>query len=61
MPRRATCSYGTLLTLADRLGEPETHAARDPQTSGGLLVACAPDTVTEVLSIFLQRVSSVPR
>jgi len=27
----------------------------DPQTSGGLLVSCAPDTVTEVLSIFLQQ------
>lgn len=27
----------------------------DPQTSGGLLVACAPDTVTEVLSCFMQQ------
>jgi selenide,water dikinase len=27
----------------------------DPQTSGGLLVACAPDSVTEVLSLFLQQ------
>ncbi len=24
----------------------------DPQTSGGLLVACAPDAVDEVLAIF---------
>ena len=27
----------------------------DPQTSGGLLVACSPETVTEVLSLFLQQ------
>ena len=27
----------------------------DPQTSGGLLVACAPEVVTEVLAIFLQE------
>jgi selenide,water dikinase len=27
----------------------------DPQTSGGLLVSCTPDTVTEVLSVFLQQ------
>ena len=27
----------------------------DPQTSGGLLVSCAADTVTEVLSVFLQH------
>ena len=27
----------------------------DPQTSGGLLVACDPQVTTEVLSIFLQQ------
>ena len=48
-------SYGTLLTLADRLGEPERMLLADPQTSGGLLVSCSPETVTEVLSIFLQQ------
>ncbi len=48
-------SYGSLLTLADRLGDPERMLLADPQTSGGLLVSCAPDSVTEVLSIFLQQ------
>ena len=48
-------SYGTLLTLADHLGEPERMLLADPQTSGGLLVSCSPETVTEVLSIFLQQ------
>ena len=27
----------------------------DPQTSGGLLISCAPEVVTEVLSVFLQQ------
>ncbi len=27
----------------------------DPQTSGGLLLACAPEVVTEVLAVFLQE------
>jgi len=44
---------------AVRLMLPDADLARsllaDPQTSGGLLVSCAPDTVTEVLSIFLQQ------
>lgn len=52
---RNLASYGTLLTLADRLGEPERMLLADPQTSGGLLVSCAPEVVTEVLSIFLQQ------
>jgi selenide,water dikinase len=27
----------------------------DPQTNGGLLVACAPDAVNEVLGVFMRR------
>ncbi|MDD2742504.1 MAG: selenide, water dikinase SelD [Rhodocyclaceae bacterium] len=41
--------------LADGLGDAERALLTDPQTSGGLLVSCAPDTMTEVLSIFLQQ------
>lgn len=37
------------------MGDVEKALLTDPQTSGGLLVSCAPDTVTEVLSIFLQQ------
>lgn len=47
-------SYGSAVTLDPALGEVERALLTDPQTSGGLLVSCAPDTVTEVLSIFLQ-------
>jgi selenide,water dikinase len=52
---RNLASYGNLLTLADGLGEAERMLLADPQTSGGLLVSCSPETVTEVLSIFLQQ------
>ncbi|MBW7902455.1 MAG: selenide, water dikinase SelD [Rhodocyclaceae bacterium] len=52
---RNLLSYGNLLTVADRLGEAERMLLADPQTSGGLLVSCAPEVVTEVLSIFLQQ------
>jgi len=48
-------SYGDLLVTAGRLGDTERKLLADPQTSGGLLVSCAPDVVTEVLSIFLQQ------
>lgn len=43
------------VTFASGLGDIERVLLTDPQTSGGLLVSCAPDTVTEVLSIFLQQ------
>ncbi len=43
------------VTLAAALGDVERALLTDPQTSGGLLVSCAPDSVTEVLSIFLQQ------
>lgn len=48
-------SYGQHVRLAAGLGDDRRALLTDPQTSGGLLVSCAPDTVTEVLSIFLQQ------
>jgi selenide,water dikinase len=48
-------SYGDLVQLNEGLNDTARTLLSDPQTSGGLLVACAPDTVTEVLSIFLQQ------
>lgn len=52
---RNWASYGKDVSL--RCAQPDLAKTllTDPQTSGGLLVACAPDTVTEVLSIFLQQ------
>jgi selenide,water dikinase len=49
---RNWASYGESIGL--RAGLPEIAQAllTDPQTSGGLLVACAPDTVDDVLAIF---------
>ncbi len=48
-------SYGEGVQLGDGLEHVAKTLMTDPQTSGGLLVSCAPDTVTEVLSIFLQQ------
>jgi len=48
-------SYGDKVHLAANLESPAQALLTDPQTSGGLLVSCAPDTVTEVLSLFLQH------
>ncbi len=41
--------------LGTGIGDVEQALLTDPQTSGGLLVSCSPDSVTEVLSIFLQQ------
>ena len=48
-------SYGAAVALAPGVDAGMKTLLTDPQTSGGLLVACAPDTVTEVLSLFLQQ------
>jgi selenide,water dikinase len=45
-------SYGNAVTLPEVFSETERALLTDPQTSGGLLVSCAPSTVDEVLSIF---------
>lgn len=52
---RNWASYGQSVALGANIDEGMKTLLTDPQTSGGLLVACAPDTVTEVLSLFLQQ------
>jgi selenide,water dikinase len=44
--------YGERVTLGSRMGEAEKALLTDPQTSGGLLAAVAPQAVDEVLRIF---------
>lgn len=44
--------YGHDVTLAPGTTAVERALLTDPQTSGGLLVACAPDATDEVLAIF---------
>jgi selenide,water dikinase len=44
--------YGSRVLLASWMGEAEKAVLTDPQTSGGLLVACAPAACEEVLGIF---------
>jgi selenide,water dikinase len=45
----------------NNFGDPEQALLTDPQTSGGLLVACAPEVVTEVLAIFCRKDSTTRR
>ncbi|MCG2579080.1 selenide, water dikinase SelD [Dechloromonas sp. XY25] len=52
---RNWASYGDKVSMAARLDDAVRTLLTDPQTSGGLLVSCTPDTVTEVLSLFLQH------
>jgi len=52
---RNWASYGAGVKLAAGVDDVTKALLTDPQTSGGLLVSCAPDTVTEVLSVFLQQ------
>jgi selenide, water dikinase len=44
--------YGDRVSLASSMGEGHKAVLTDPQTSGGLLVACAPDACDEVISVF---------
>jgi selenide, water dikinase len=44
--------YGTRVKLGHGLGDAERAVLTDPQTSGGLLVACDAAAVDEVLGIF---------
>ena len=49
---RNWAGYGPQVRMASTLGEAHRAVLTDPQTSGGLLVACAPGAVDEVLGIF---------
>jgi selenide, water dikinase len=44
--------YGAKVKLGARMGEAEKAILTDPQTSGGLLVSCAPEAADRVLEIF---------
>jgi len=45
-------AYGHEIRLAPSLDAIDQALLSDPQTSGGLLVACAPETVDDVLAVF---------
>ena len=49
---RNWAGYGHAVTLADGVSDVERALLTDPQTSGGLLVACARDAVDSVLAVF---------
>ena len=49
---RNFAGYGGDVDLGAAIGDAERALLTDPQTSGGLLVACAPDAVAQVLGIF---------
>jgi selenide,water dikinase len=52
---RNWAGYGNDVKLADGITPVQQALLCDPQTSGGLLVACAEDTVDQVLDIFRQQ------
>lgn len=45
-------SYGNGVSLPTEFSSAQKGLLTDPQTSGGLLVSCAPDSVNEVLQVF---------
>jgi selenide,water dikinase len=49
---RNWAAYGASVKMDASLGEVDRALLTDPQTSGGLLVACSPDTVELVLDVF---------
>ncbi|MFO1398342.1 MAG: selenide, water dikinase SelD [Burkholderiales bacterium] len=49
---RNWAGYGADVDIAPALGDTARALLTDPQTSGGLLVACAPEAVDDVLAVF---------
>ena len=52
---RNWAAYGAEVRLADALTPLDKALLTDPQTSGGLLVACAPEAVPQVLGVFARH------
>lgn len=48
-------AYGDQVALPDAFAAADQALLTDPQTSGGLLVTCAPGAVSEVLAIFARH------
>ncbi|MEY8875879.1 MAG: selenide, water dikinase SelD [Leptothrix sp. (in: b-proteobacteria)] len=49
---RNWAGYGAEIELGARIGVDDRALLTDPQTSGGLLVSCAPEAVDAVLAVF---------
>ena len=49
---RNWASYGNDVDLPAGISDADLNLLRDPQTSGGLLVACAPEVADDVVKIF---------
>jgi selenide,water dikinase len=49
---RNWAGYGSDVVLGEGVGAVEQALLTDPQTSGGLLVACAPEAAADVLALF---------
>ena len=52
---RNWAGYGGEVVSSDTIGDAERALLTDPQTSGGLLVACAPEAVGDVLAVFVRE------
>ncbi|MCL4067263.1 selenide, water dikinase SelD [Pseudomonas sp. GX19020] len=52
---RNWASYGAEIVFTREMSKVDQALLTDPQTSGGLLVACAPEAVAEVLRIFAEE------
>ncbi|WP_173060699.1 selenide, water dikinase SelD [Sulfurimicrobium lacus] len=52
---RNWASYGHEVDLPEGMAEWQKNLLCDPQTSGGLMVACAPEVVDDVLDLFRQQ------
>jgi selenide,water dikinase len=52
---RNWASYGASVQLASGTSDAQRALLTDPQTSGGLLVSCTPETVQQVLDLFARH------